>query len=185
MASHQKQKRPFNDFESDLETNLQKENFPKFLTIKSLEEKAVTSLSPFVIEKQIQSSIGTPKTVKKIKNQTLLIETTRKTQSDALLKITTFFNLKVSVTEHKTLNSSKGIIKDRALKGESEEDILDYLKPQGVTAVKRFKIKKDFSLVETNTILLTFNTATVPSNLKIFYRIIPVGLYIPNPLEMF
>ena len=63
MASHQKQKRPFNDFESDLETNLQKENFPKFLTIKSLEEKAVTSLSPFVIEKQIQSLIGTPKTV--------------------------------------------------------------------------------------------------------------------------
>ena len=54
-----------------------------------------------------------------------------------------FFNLKVTVSEHKTLNTSRGIIKDRALKGESEKDICDYLKNQGVIAVKRFTIKKD------------------------------------------
>ena len=184
MASHQKQKRPYNDYDIDLGTNVT-ETFSKFLIIKSSEEKPITSLSPFVIEKQIESLIGTPKTVKKLKNQTLLVETTRKTQTESLLKITKFFNLKVSVSEHKSLNSSKGIIKDRALKGETEEDILNYLKPQGVTAVKRFKIKKEYSLVETNTILLTFNTSTLPSNVKIFYRIIPVELYIPNPLRCF
>ena len=185
MASLQKQKRTYNDFEIDLDSNVQTQNYPKFLTIKSLEDKPITSLSPFIIEKQIESIIGTPKTVKKLKNQTLLIETTRKTQTESLLKITQFFNIKVSVSEHKSLNSSKGIIKDRTLKGETEEDILDYLKPQGVTAVKRFKIKKDYSLVETNTLLLTFNSANLPTNVKIFYRIIPVELYIPNPLRCF
>ena len=41
------------------------ENFPKFLVISSKEEKQVTSLSPFIIEKQIESLIGTPKNVKK------------------------------------------------------------------------------------------------------------------------
>ena len=41
------------------------ETFAKFLVIQSLEEKAVTSLSPFVIEKQIESLIGKPKSVKK------------------------------------------------------------------------------------------------------------------------
>ena len=47
-----------------------------------------------------------------------------------------------SVTEHQSLNSSKGIIRDRMLKGEKEDEIVDYLKEQGVTACKRFKIKK-------------------------------------------
>ena len=62
--------------------------------------------------------------------------------------------MKVKVSEHKTLNTSRGIIKDRALKGESEKDICDYLKNQGVTAVKRFTIKKEFDIIETNTLLL-------------------------------
>ena len=50
------------------------ENFPKFLIIKSEnQEKPITTLSPFVIEKQIEAAIGTPKTVKKLKNGTLLV----------------------------------------------------------------------------------------------------------------
>ena len=47
------------------------DGFARFLVIKSMEEKAVTSLSPFVIEKQIESIIGTPKSVKKLKNKKL------------------------------------------------------------------------------------------------------------------
>ena len=99
--------------------------------------------------------------------------------------MTTFFNIPVTVTEHNTLNSSKGIIRDRALKGLPEQEILEYLKDQGVTAVKRFTIKKYQGVIETNTLLLTFNMINVPKNLKIFYRIIPVDIYIPNPLRCF
>ena len=87
--------------------------------------------------------------------------------------------------EHKTLNSCKGIIRDRMLKHETEENITEYLKTQGVTACKRFTIKKDGNLIETNTLLLTFNTTTLPKSLKNFYRIIPVEVYIPNPLRCF
>ena len=112
-----------------------------------------------------------------------MVETNRKSQTDNLLKITKFFNINVSVTEHKTLNSCKGIIRDRMLKHETEENITEYLNTQGVTACKRFKIKKDGNFIETNTLLLTFNTTTLPKSLKIFYRIIPVEVYIPNPLR--
>ena len=69
------------------------DSFARFLVIKSEEEKAVTSLSPFVIEKQMESIIGTPKSVKKLKNKTLLVETSRKSQTENLLKISTFFGL--------------------------------------------------------------------------------------------
>ena len=94
----------------------------------------------------------------------------------------TFFNLPVTVSEHNTLNSSKGIIRNRDLKGETEQNILEYLKPQGVTAVKRFKIKKGEQLIGTNTFLLTFNMITLPKSVRIFYRITPVEIYVPNPL---
>ena len=38
----------------------------------------------------------------------------------------------------------------------------------GVTACKHFKIKKVGNLIETNTLLLTFNTTTLPKSLKFF-----------------
>ena len=57
----------------------------------------------------------------------------------------------------------------------------EYLNQQGVTACKRFRIKKDGNLIDTNTLLLTFNTTSLPKSLKNFYRIIPVEIHIPNP----
>ena len=120
-----------------------------------------------------------------MRNQTLLVETTRKFQTEQLLNCKTFFSLPVEVSEHKTLNSSKDIIGDKALKGETEENIQDYLQDQGVTTVKRFKIRKGHDLVSTNTLLHTFNSVVPPKSLKMFYRIIPVEVYVPNPLRCF
>ena len=64
------------------------------------------------------------------KNGTLLVETNRK----SLENYKKNFNINVTVTEHKTLNSCKGIIRDRMLKHETEENITEYFKTQGVTA---------------------------------------------------
>ena len=162
------------------------ENFARYLIIESKnKEKPVTSLSPFVIEKQIESMIGTAKSVKKLKNGTLLVETTRKTQTENLKKQTSFFGVPVEVTEHQSLNSSKGIIRNPILRAETEENILEYLKPQGVTHVKQFTIRKNNERINTNTLLLTFNSVVTPKTLKIFYQIIQVELYVPNPLRCF
>ena len=186
-TSNNKRQRPDSDDDINPSTLFRAvETFPKFIVIESTnKEKPITSLSPFVIEKQIEATIGTPKSVKKLKNGTLLVETTRKTQTENLMKLKQFFNLPVEVTIHKTLNSSKGIIRDRNLKGESEENIKEDLETQGVTAVKRFKVKKGHEYVETNTLLLTFNTVVPPKTVKIFYQIINVELYVPNPLRCF
>ena len=183
-------KRPRSDSDSDeIDTSTifrTQDNFAKFLIIESAnKDKPITSLSPFVIEKQIEALIGTVKSVKKLRNQTLLVETTRKSQTENLLRTKTFFSLPVKVSEHKTLNSSKGIIRDKALKGESDDNIRENLQEQGVTAAKRFKVKKCHDFVDTNTILLTFNSVVPPKTLKIFYRIIPVEMYVPNPLRCF
>ena len=186
-SSNNKRQRPDSDDDIDASTLFRaQDTFPKFLLIESTtKETPVTSLSPFVIEKQIESMIGTPKSVKKLKNGMLLVETTRKMQTDILLKTKKFFNLSVEVKPHKSLNSSKGIIRDRNLKGESEKNILEYLENQGVTAVKRFTVKKGQETINTNTLLLTFNSVVPPKAVKIFYQIVPVDIYIPNPLRCF
>ena len=55
------------------------------------------------------------------------------------------------------------------LKHETEENITEYVKQQRVIACKRFRIKKDGNLIETNTLLLTFNTTSLPKSLKNFF----------------
>ena len=128
-----------------------KEYFARYLIIESAnKDKPITSLSSFVIKKQKEALIGTAKSVKKLKkNKRYLLRQLEKVK----LK-TTFFNFPVEVSEHKTLNSSKGIIRDRALKAESVDNIREYLQEQGVTAVKRFKVRKGHEFVDTNTFCL-------------------------------
>ena len=125
----------------------------------------------------------TSEIVKKLENELLLLETSRASQANSLLKVKMFFNLKVSVSEHNSLNKSRGIVKDRTLTRETEENIVEYLALQGVTACKRFKIKKDNVQQDTNTLLLTFNTTTLPKRIRIFYRTVAVEQFIPNSLR--
>ena len=51
--------------------------------------------------------------------------------------------------------------------------------------MKRFTIRKNNEIINTNTLLLTFNSVVTPKTLKIFYQIIKVELYVPNPLRCF
>ena len=129
------------------------------------EEEKVASLSPFIIEKVI-GLIGTLKTVKKLRDNSILIETLRKGQTEQLLRQTKFYNINVRIFPHPTINSSKGILKDPAMKGVSEEEMKENLKSQGVTTVKRIIIKKEGKHNETNTFVLTFNTPVVPKEIK-------------------
>ena len=70
----------------------------------------VTKLSPFVVEKQLHSILGTAKSVKILKNNTMLVECFTRQQSENLLKHKKFFQLDVNIYPHKTLNSSKGVV---------------------------------------------------------------------------
>ena len=132
------------------------------------EETPITRLSPFIIEKVIYGIAGQVKGVKKLRNETLLVEVFRKKQAENLLKITEFFSQKVRVYAHTTLNSSRGIIRDPMLKGCSDQEVLEGLKEKGVTGVRRITITKNGKKIDTNTFVLTFNTPMVPKDLKNF-----------------
>ena len=100
-------KRPRSDSDNDeIDTSTifrTQEKSAKFLIMESKNtEKPITSLSPFVIEKQIEALIGTPKSVEKMRNQTLLIETTQKIQTVCEFGFNVAFN-NVSVISQRCL----------------------------------------------------------------------------------
>jgi hypothetical protein len=91
----------------------------------------------------------------------------------------------IKVTPHRSLNSSKGVIRCRDLRDCSDEEVLDALRPEGVTHVKHIMTKRETSVLPTNTFILTFGKPTPPKYIKAAYLNIPVEPFIPNPLRCF
>ena len=126
-------------------TNDTPQHFPRFILVESKEEnRQITSLSPFLIQKDIQSIAGEPENIyiKKLhRSNQLLIEVSKKAHAENLLRAQTFYDLKVRVYPHTSRNSSKGVIRCPELRNCGEDEILEGTRSQGVTGVKRFKVK--------------------------------------------
>lgn len=160
--------------------------FDTFFVIESItKDKNFTNVSPFKIEKCVYSAIGTANSVEKLRDGKLLVEVNREKQSKNIAKLEFFCDLQVIVYPHKTLNSSKGIIRDRRLFCCSDTELIEELKPFGVTHVRRIRSKINGVLSDTNNYVLTFNTPKRPTELIYLRKLIPVRPYIPNPLRCY
>ncbi|XP_048246218.1 uncharacterized protein LOC125377301 [Haliotis rufescens] len=163
------------------------DSWARFLMIEAKDHQPI-KLNPFAISKAIHGYCGDVKNVTRLPSGSLLVECVRKQQSLNLLSVSTFANVEVVVTEHRTLNSCRGIVRDRtrSLSDMSEQEIADELENQGVSSVKRFTRKKDDSTIEkTNTYLFTFCRSSLPQSIKAGYVNIGVEVYVPNPLRCF
>ena len=86
------------------------ENFYLFIVLESIEETPITKLSPFLIQKTIETHCK-PISIKNAMNNTTIIQTTNQKQSEKMLKLKQFGKLNVKTYPHPTLNFSKGVIK--------------------------------------------------------------------------
>ena len=116
----QLQKRTRTDDDSDSDTDnelfLTKDNWPRFIVAKSAsEERTLSKLSPFAVQKGFQFIAGTLKSTKRLRDGSFLVECSRKTQAENLLETVNFVDRPVHVSVHRTLNSSRGVIKCREL----------------------------------------------------------------------
>ena len=173
------------------EINLPKKpevNYPRFIVFKPVySHQPLTKLSPFAVAKSIQGRFGTVNQVKKMKDGSLLIEASRNVQAQHLLDTQTFLDIEVDAEAHRSLNTSKGVIRDyhQDLRDMTDEQIKMELSSQGVTHVSRFILKKDGKEIKTNTLFLTFDMHVPPAKIKIGYYVMNVQPYIPNPLRCF
>jgi hypothetical protein len=152
-------------------------SWPRLISIKAIPQHTLPK-NPFLVAKTIQSVAGELKTVKRLRDDSLLLECVSFQQAKNLLSLTQFAGTPVLSAPHRTLNSCRGIIRDRerSLQALSEDDIAEELKPQGISSVKRFSINKDGKTVP---------SATLPSNIKAGYLNFRVEVYVPNPLRCF
>ena len=188
MAPQNNKRRLVEDDDSESDSE-RRDNWAKYIILSTIDEdeKPVTKLSPFVIEKTLKGIIGEAQSIKKMKNETLLVECRTKKQSMILQSVLKFGGIKVIGTPSFRLNRSKGVIRDkgRGLFDMEEAEITNELKPQGVLLTKRMKVKKNGNLIPTNTYILDFDTPNPPEKIKIGYYSLKVETYIPNPLRCY
>ena len=90
--------------EESMSSNLKKtktlssKTWPRFLVIGSL---ALKKLSPFAIQKGLEGLAGEPKSVKKLRSGSLLIECATEHHSKILLKSKLLCNISINVTPQK------------------------------------------------------------------------------------
>ena len=97
------------DSESDDELFLINDSWPRFIVLSSAsEEKPLSKLSPFAVQKGFQAIAGTLKSTRRLRDGSILVECSRRAQAENLLKTVTFVNRPVHVRVHKTLNSHRG-----------------------------------------------------------------------------
>lgn len=172
------------DSDSDSDTE-QVELWPRYLLIHSkIPNKPVTKFHPFLVGKTLESIIGKPD-VKRLRSGDLLVTVSRRKHSDALRRLTKIGDMEVEVTAHRSLNTSKGIIRDEALSMLEDDELIRCLKSQGVTHVKRLKKRIEGELKFTSTLLLTFGIPTLPESIWAgFYRV-KIKQYVPLPLRCY
>ncbi|GBN55055.1 hypothetical protein AVEN_204336-1 [Araneus ventricosus] len=115
----------------------------------------------------------------------LLVEVESPKQAKDISNLKSLSTIPATVKPHATLNSSKGVISCGELLNESEEKITEELQSQGVIHVCRITIRRDGQLLNTNHLMLTFDSNKLSENIKAGYMRLSVRAYIPNPLRCF
>ena len=162
----------------------QNEEWPKFLVVKSLDNKPITKHNTFVIRKAVEGIAGIPKSVIPLKNAgLLLIEVGQKHHAVNLLKCKKLHDIPVEISAHRSMNVCKGVITCDSLEDMTDEQITQHLleSNQKVKEVKRIISMRQGKETPTNTFIITFNSTTLPEKMYVGLYRVNVRLYIPNP----
>lgn len=165
---------------------LTRENeYTKFFVVTSLTETKILDISPFPIAKAIQGCIGSNYSAKKMNSGDLLIEVENKEQSQRIKQLKKIGQHEVSVTAHRTLNNTRGVISDNELLKCTDAEIEEALADQGVLAARAIIIRRDNKEIRTKNVILTFSGTSLPTAVKAAYLYLRVRPYIPNPRRCF
>ena len=103
--------------------------------------------------------------------------------SDKIRHCTSFANIPVTVTAHKTLNTSKGVIKTSDFNGCTKEELVEEI--DEIIDTYQVKIHRSGKTILTSTWILTFNTPKLPSVLYVDHLKLLVRPYTPNPMRCY
>ena len=154
-------------------------------------------LNPFQRHQAI-SKFGEAKQVLQRADGTLEVQLTKETDIRKLLSASELSfkahglgirTIPVKVEPHPTKNTVKGVITCQDLRGVSEDEIVEGMEEQGVLAARRIRRRdrreRGGDLVDTDSVILTFNCTNLPDRVKVGYLSVRVRLYIPDPVRCY
>jgi len=190
--SGKKRKNNTSSSDSDTETNDNRissaDTLPpqtQYFIVEPEEGKSLTHITPFAIEKSLLCQVGNVLETRKLRSGSILVRVASQAQANLIINIKTILDINVAATPHRTLNSCRGIIRCRDLRDCDDTEVLHELQPQGVTAVHHILATRNGIKEPTNTFVLTFNTPTLPTTIKVGYLRVHTEQYVPNPLRCY
>ena len=143
-------------------------------------------MNVFWPQKQISAICGTANVeIEAPANGTLILQTHSRAHTKALLKTTTFCGKQVTVSLHQSRNSCRGTVFAPELRHMTEEEILSDLRGDGVTHIRRITTFREGQRRDTNLLVLTFDSTSLPDKINIGWLRKDVRVFIPNPLRCF
>src|SRR5579872_5805548 len=106
--------------------------------------------------------------IKKLRSGLLIVEVSREGQAKNLLKQTTFASIPVKVSAHRSLNSSRGVIRDYDLAQMDPAELTSELQSAGVPVTEARNILKTRNGQRKKT-AATFSMPTVPQTIQAGY----------------
>ena len=83
----------------------------------------------------------------------------------------------MTVETHRTMNYSRGVIFCLGPEGVSDGEIEEGLAEFGVIAARRIRTRRG-GLVPTQSVILTFNSANLPREVKVWYASVKIRPYV-------
>ena len=161
-------------------------SFAKFFVVESNDQdKSVTKLNPFEIERAFKDSVGTIVSSKKLPSGALLAQVQSEAQAADLQKLNTLANCPVKISQHRFLNSSKGVVRSF--------DLSQMWIRRKFLITSLYRRSQQFQHITQNqngqkqnsgATILTFSD-NLPDQIKVGYREVSVARYIPKPLRCF
>lgn len=161
-----------------------RKTFKRFVTVKHQDENIkMSSLNPFDLDRKFKTLLGKKHTCKisKLRSGLLLIEVDRKPIYDKLIRTRSLDHIPVVIKDHDHLNTSKGTIYCDWLDTMTKDEIMRELADYDVKEVYRIERKEGNTTKKTHLYIITFNSPTLPKEVKIGFVKCDVTLHISNP----
>ncbi|GFO01352.1 RNA-directed DNA polymerase from mobile element jockey [Plakobranchus ocellatus] len=92
-------------------------------------------------------------------------------------------DIPVTVSPHKILNNTKGVLRRRDLRCCSEEEMVEEL--SGVTHARRIKVRRGEDKIQIDIVVLTFDNPKPSSRVRAGYLTLDVCAYVPLPMRCY
>ncbi|KAL2083780.1 hypothetical protein ACEWY4_021553 [Coilia grayii] len=167
----------------DMDTSVRKESFKVFISLIN-EAESFVGWSPIHLTKEVHKELGKVVRASKTRSGALLVECVNEEQQTKAVKITKLGGQNVKCVIGRDKELVRGVITGIPV-DESLEGLIANIGNVKVKEAKRLKMKRDGVLMDSLSVLLTFDELMLPQKVFIGFMSYDVRVYVPPPLRCF